>query len=109
MHELGLALEVVDVVSRRAEGARVRRVVLEIGALAAVLPDALRGAFEIAAVGSSAEGADLEIRPLAAHGRCRACSHVVATHDVLAVCPCGGIDLEWLDGTDLRIREMEVT
>ena len=41
MHELGIAMEVVDAVAARAAGARVKRVVLEVGALTAVLPDAL--------------------------------------------------------------------
>lgn len=109
MHELGLAMEVVDIVSRRAEGAKVLRVVIEVGALAAVLPDALRGAFELAATGSPVEGATLEIRELPARARCRSCRHELSTRDVLAVCPCGGVDLEWLDGADLRVREMEVS
>ena len=61
MHELGIALEVVDIVTRRAAGARVKRVVLEIGALTAVLPDALSFSFQLASVGTSAEGAELTI------------------------------------------------
>ena len=40
MHELALAVDVVAIASRRAAGARVHRVVLEVGKLAAVLPDA---------------------------------------------------------------------
>ena len=49
MHELGLAQAIVEQVSARAQGARVLRVVLEIGKLAAVLPDALRFCFDLAA------------------------------------------------------------
>jgi Zn finger protein HypA/HybF involved in hydrogenase expression len=41
VHELGVALELVDAIAARAAGARVRRVVLEIGPLSSVLPDAL--------------------------------------------------------------------
>jgi hydrogenase nickel incorporation protein HypA/HybF len=61
VHELGLALEVVDIVTRRAAGARVRRVVVEVGALAAVMPDALSFSFQLACEGTSAEGAELRI------------------------------------------------
>jgi hydrogenase nickel incorporation protein HypA/HybF len=65
MHELGLAMEVVDIVTRRAAGKVVRRVVVEVGALAAVLPAALAFSFQLASEGTSAEGAALEIVELA--------------------------------------------
>jgi hydrogenase nickel incorporation protein HypA/HybF len=61
VHELGIALEVIDLACARAEGARVRRVRLEVGALTAVLPDALRFAWELATEETAAEGATLEI------------------------------------------------
>ena len=61
MHELGLALEVLDIVTRRAAGASIKRVVVEIGALAAVLPDALAFSFQLASEGTSAAGAELQI------------------------------------------------
>ena len=65
MHELGIAMEVVDIVTRRAAGARVRRVVLEVGKLTAVLPEALSFSFQLACEGTSAEGAELSIIDLA--------------------------------------------
>lgn len=61
MHELGIAMEIVDIVTRRAQGAKVRRVVLEVGALTAVFPDALSFSFQLASEGTSAEGAELAI------------------------------------------------
>jgi len=67
MHELGLAMEVVEIVTRRAAGASVRRVVVEVGALAAVLPDALSFSFQLASEGTSAAGAQLEIIELDGH------------------------------------------
>lgn len=67
MHELGLAMEVVDIVTRRAAGKVVRRVVVEIGQLAAVFPDALAFSFQLASEGTSAAGATLEIVELAGH------------------------------------------
>jgi hydrogenase nickel incorporation protein HypA/HybF len=61
MHELGLALEIVDIVTRRAAGAKIRRVVVEVGALVAVLPEALAFSFQLASDGTSAAGAELAI------------------------------------------------
>ena len=58
MHELGMAQEIVAMVSERAGGSRVTRVVLEVGKLAAVLPDALRFCFDLCVEGTrSIEGA----------------------------------------------------
>lgn len=57
MHELGVALELVDAIATRAGGARVRRVVLEVGALSSVLPDALSFCFELATEGTNVHGA----------------------------------------------------
>jgi len=61
MHELALATEVVSICAARADGARVLRVRLEVGKLAAVLPDALRFCFDACAHGTQVEGAELDI------------------------------------------------
>jgi hydrogenase nickel incorporation protein HypA/HybF len=109
MHELGLVQEVIDVCAARAEGARVRRVVLEVGKLAAVLPAAMRFCFELVAAESALAGAELEIVEVAGTGRCRGCGATVEMEGPLATCGrCGGSELDWLSGEELRIREMEV-
>ncbi len=108
MHELGVALEVLEIVAARSDGARVRRVVLEIGKLAAVLPDAVRFAFELASEGTVAEGAALEIVETAGRARCRECRAVFDMDGLHGSCACGSSSLEWLAGTELKVREMEV-
>ena len=47
--------------TKHAAGAKVNRVVLEIGKLSAVLPDAVRFCFELCSEGTVVEGAELEI------------------------------------------------
>jgi hydrogenase nickel incorporation protein HypA/HybF len=108
MHELGIASDVIDTVCTRGGGARVTRVVLEIGRLSAVLPDAIRFCFELVAVGTLAEGAQLEIIETPGRARCRACSAEVVLERPFGRCACGGTDLEWLSGEELTIKEMEV-
>jgi hydrogenase nickel incorporation protein HypA/HybF len=108
MHELGVALSVVDACSARAEGARVARVVVEIGRLCAVLPDALTLSFQVATAGTSLEGARLEIRELRARGRCRECGVESDQSGYLAECACGAMAFEWLSGHELQIKEMEL-
>jgi hydrogenase nickel incorporation protein HypA/HybF len=64
MHELGLVQEVIEIACEESRGAPVRRIVLELGSLAAALPEAIRFAFELAREGTPAEDAELEIVPV---------------------------------------------
>ena len=61
MHELALASEIVSICAARADGARVIRVRLEVGRLAAVLPDSLRFCFDACTHGTPLAGAALDI------------------------------------------------
>ena len=108
MHELGIAQEVVGIAAEASRGARVTRIVLEVGKLAAVLPDALRFCFDMATEGTVAEGAELEIVEIPGLAACRACGGRVRLDRPFGRCGCGGSDLEWLSGEELRVREMEV-
>jgi hydrogenase nickel incorporation protein HypA/HybF len=109
MHELGVALELVDAIAARARGSRVQRVVLEVGALSSVLPEALSFCFDLATEGTVVEGAALELRTGAATARCRSCDALLTLARASDRCPCGAYDLEWLSGEALRILELEVT
>ncbi len=108
MHELALVEEVVRIVTEGCEGGSVKRVVLEVGPLSAVLPDALRFCFDLAAQGTAAEGATLEIVDVPATARCRECGTVAELKSAFGCCPCGAVDLEWLSGDGLRVTAMEV-
>ena len=109
MHELSITQQIVAVVAERAAGARVTRVVVEIGKLSAVVPDAVRFCFDLCAEGTALEGATLEIVETPGRARCRACGAGVALERPFGRCACGSTDLEWLSGEELRIRSMEVT
>ena len=62
MHELAITQAIVEQCAERCEGARVLRVVIEIGTDSAVMPDAVRFAFSLCAEGTLLDGAALEIR-----------------------------------------------
>lgn len=108
MHELGITQDIIEVVSQHAGGSKVNRVVLEIGKLSAVLPDAMRFCFDICAEGTVAEGAELEIIETPGLARCRACDGQVKLDRPFGRCGCGSTDLDWLAGEELRIKEMEI-
>jgi hydrogenase nickel incorporation protein HypA/HybF len=108
MHELGITQEIIALVAERSRGARVLRVVVEIGKLSAVLPDAVRFCFDLCSQDTVVEGAVLEILETPGKARCRACGGEVVLERPFGQCGCGGSDLEWLAGEELRVREIEI-
>lgn len=108
MHELALTQEIISVARERAGAAQVTRVVIEIGRLTAVLPDAVRSCFRLCVEDTPLRGAELVIIETPGAARCRACGGQVQLDQPLGCCSCGSRDLEWLAGQELRIREIEV-
>jgi hydrogenase nickel incorporation protein HypA/HybF len=108
MHELGIAQEVVALVAEHAQR-KVTRVVLEIGKLSAILPDAVRFCFDLCSEGTVVAGAELDIIEVPGRARCRACGAEVLLDRPFGRCDCGGTDLEWLTGEELRVKEYEVS
>lgn len=112
MHEMALSASVLRIIEEQAaaEGFRhVRSVVLEVGALAAVDPEALRFSFEAAARGGLAEGARLEIEVPPGEAWCADCERTVTIDERIAPCPrCGAYGLKVTGGDQMRVRELEV-
>jgi hydrogenase nickel incorporation protein HypA/HybF len=108
VHELGITAEIVALAAQRAAGSRVSRVVVEIGALTAVLPDAIRFCFELCAEGTPVQGAELAIDEIPARARCRDCRTETIRDRPFGLCPCGSMDLEWLAGSELRVSRVVV-
>lgn len=108
MHELAVTQAIVELAAEQAGGARVLRVVVEIGKLSAVVPDSVRFCFELCCEGTALEGATLDIREPPGLGRCRACGGEIVLEQPFGRCDCGSTDLDLISGDELRIREMEV-
>lgn len=110
VHELAISEAIVTEVSERMAGSVVLRVVLEIGRLSAVEPEAVRFCFALAAKGTIVEGATLDIVEIPAVARCRSCRSLIDVEDFLvATCPrCGGATSDLVTGQELRIRSVEV-
>ncbi len=108
MHEMGLTQSIVAIVSEHAAGRKVTRVTLEIGKLAAIMPDAIRFCFDVVTQGSSLEGAALDIIEIAGRARCRDCEAEVLLTEVFTKCRCGSGRLQRLSGEELNIKSMEL-
>ena len=112
MHEMTLCQGLVKILEEQAAThaySRVKTVWLEIGPLAAVEPEALRFSFDVAARGTLAENAKLEIITRAASAWCFSCRETVTISELSAVCPnCGSSQLYPSGGEEMRIKELEV-
>jgi hydrogenase nickel incorporation protein HypA/HybF len=107
MHELGIAQAVVALVAEHEER-QVTRVVLEIGKLSAILPDAIRFCFDLCCEGTVVAGAHLDIIEIPGRALCKSCGGEVILDRPFGRCDCGCSDLDWLSGEELRVKEYEV-
>lgn len=109
MHELSIALEVVNLLEQQAAALeRITHVNLAIGALSCIEPEALKTALEAATRGTLAEGARLTFEFIPAAARCDDCQGEFEPDSRIDPCPlCGSPRKTWLAGQELRIRSLE--
>jgi hydrogenase nickel incorporation protein HypA/HybF len=113
MHELSIALSIVDVAAEVAEGqggGQVAAVRVKVGRLSGVVGSALVSAFTLAREGTPLDRAELIVEDVAAVAYCQACS---AAHDPgeagMLICPtCGGPTPELLHGRELEVVALEM-
>ena len=112
MHEMALTESIVEIATDAAkkEGAeKVRRVLVDVGALSHVEPDALQFCFAAVSAGTIVEGAALEIDRIPGAGWCLDCRKTVAIAERYGACPeCGRHHVQMTAGDELRVREIEV-
>jgi hydrogenase nickel incorporation protein HypA/HybF len=113
MHELSIALELVDLASdeaRRLGNVRVVALHVRAGPLAGVVHEALRFSFDVAATGTAIEGARLEIEQEDVVVWCIRCAErrVLADVSHRRCAVCGDPAAEILSGDRLELTALEV-
>jgi hydrogenase nickel incorporation protein HypA/HybF len=113
VHEAGLAQTALEIASERARergATRIHRLVLRVGDLSGVVPDALRFALEALSAGTSAEGAEFEIEVVPVECHCPTCDRPFRPTDVIYTCPdCGAKSSDVRQGHELVLHSMEVS
>jgi len=111
MHELSISGSITDLVvdcARREHIARVSRVVVEIGAAAAVDAEALMFCFPVTTMDTPAAGAELVINTIALQVRCETCGAVHSPETQVSPCPtCGSFAGQILAGREMRVVSIE--
>lgn len=113
MHELGIVQGTLDAAIRTARnsGAReIHRIIMRVGQLSGVVPDALTFGFEALRQGTMAEKAQLEIESIPAVYWCHTCQAEFATEDLFSECPaCHQFSSEVRRGRELELVSMEIS
>ena len=111
MHELSIAMGIVDVAAEEAERRRSRVIAVHIklGTLSGVVPDALRAAFELARDASPLAGAELVIEEVPVAAYCPACALEREVVFPQLSCPvCGEPTPEVVRGRELEVTALEI-
>lgn len=112
MHEMSLAegiVQLVEATARRERATGVKTIVLEIGRLSCVAPEALKFCFDSVSSGSMAQGSRLEIIDIEGQAHCPVCDKTVVISERYEGCPlCGTYPLQLIAGTEMRVKEIEV-
>jgi hydrogenase nickel incorporation protein HypA/HybF len=112
MHELSMCLALLDQVqeiAREHRATRVERIVLRIGPLSGIEPSLLENAYPLAAAGTIAADAALEIEPAPVRVQCPECgAETETTPNRLACGQCGGIGTKLISGDELLLAHLEL-
>lgn len=108
MHEWGICEGILEAVQRRTAGRRVQRVKVRVGVLHRLEQHAMQQGFSLAASGSDAEDAILDVCVVPVKSRCRLCGQESEAAEILLVCSnCGGTELDISGGDELILESIE--
>jgi hydrogenase nickel incorporation protein HypA/HybF len=113
MHELSIAMSMIDIAAEEAaarNGGRVTALHLKLGPLSGVVKDALLFSYDVAASGTALEGSLLVIEEVPVVVFCRSCNQqqTIETIQHLACPVCGELTPEVISGRELQIVAMEL-
>jgi len=89
---------------------QIHRLMLRVGEMSGVVPEALRFAFDITIVGTIAEGATLEIETIPVICHCSNCQQDFFPQDIIYECPdCGQISFYTRQGQEIELASLEIS
>lgn len=112
MHELAIAKGIIDIVNSEAKDKGFQRVLeisLRVGEYSGIVPECIREFFPIAAAGSPAEGAALEIQSIPARFQCPDCGYEGRIDRREACCPrCRSLAVRMTAGREFFVEQLKV-
>ncbi len=113
MHELSIALSILDLAAEEAQrhgSVRVLEIHLKLGRLSGVVKEALLSAYELARTSTRFEEAQLVVEEVQVLVRCPACrtTRAVVSEQQLCCAECGTPSAEVVRGRDLAVVAMVI-
>lgn len=112
MHELSIAMSIVELAREEAEsrGVRVDAVHLKLGRLAGVVKDALLASYDMAAEGTPLQGSRLVIEEIPIVAFCKRCDakRPIETQEWFTCPECGSPISEIVEGRELEVCALEL-
>jgi hydrogenase nickel incorporation protein HypA/HybF len=113
MHELSIAMSIVEMATEEADrhGAeRVDTIHLKLGRLSGVVPQALLASYDLACEQTPLAGSRLQIENVPVVIHCSLCSSDVTIADSALVCPvCGTPSARIVSGREIEVVALELT
>ena len=110
MHELSIAMSIVDIASKKATESfseKVTQVELDIGTMSGIEFESLRFALSVAVKDTLLEGTRFKINRIEPLCECNSCTHLYAPGQDFGACPeCGNLDIEYIRGKELQIKSL---
>ncbi len=111
MHEMSIAIGIVNIAKEEAKKANVNRfskIDLEIGTLAGIEFDSLDFVWKVAVKDSVLENAEKRVHKIQAKAKCVACNYEFPISFIHDCCPkCGSFMKIILQGKELRVKSLE--
>jgi hydrogenase nickel incorporation protein HypA/HybF len=108
MHEFGLCEGVVEAIRRRANGRRVARVRIRVGAMHRVDHEAFKQAFSWAADETEAQDATVDLIVTSVRAVCHQCKTETESNDMVVVCrSCGAVSFDVVRGNEIVLESIE--
>jgi hydrogenase nickel incorporation protein HypA/HybF len=112
MHELSIAQNIIEIVAEHAakvNAGRVTEVVLDVGAVAGVIPETLEFAWEVSVKDTIVEGAILKINFIEAKAICLECKKEFKLDDIFSICEyCNSIRYDIIQGKELKVKSIKI-
>lgn len=113
MHEMGIAMEIIDIaissIPDDIKNARVERVNLKVGKMSAIVPESLHFCFEIVAKDTLLSGAKLNVEEIPVVARCRECDFEWTVNKPVFTCrECKSGLIDIVSGRELDIISIEI-
>jgi hydrogenase nickel incorporation protein HypA/HybF len=112
MHELGIAMSILEVVQKHLptdKKVRVKKIFIRAGKLTAIYPPALDTCIQAVARDTSVHGAEVIITQDAIRAQCRACHAMSEFDEPPFLCAmCGSMAVDIQSGRELFVESIEV-